>query len=271
MTHVYSLGAWPGSRGTIADRRGCRGAAITEQVVHCWARAHDWRVPKHFDQSWQIVGDHHRDDPDHPFEPYGITVGHGLEWSRLVLQVRAALEGAAPDWMLDSAEALFDRATSDGWHADDAEGFVYTTDRGGTPVVRDRMHWVLAEAICAASALHRATGKQAYDPYYRTFWDHAREHWVGSNGSWQHQLDAQLRPSETVWSGRPDLYHSVHAVLRLQAGCRANGRRRRGPLSDSRRALRRGSRPPAPRSRPPASPPPPLRPPRPPRGPCGRP
>ena len=33
------------------------------------------------------------------------------------------------------------------------------------------------------------------------------------NGSWQHQLDADLQPADSVWPGRPDLYHSLHAVL----------------------------------------------------------
>ncbi len=49
---------------------------------------------------------------------------------------------------------------------------------GRHPVVRDRMHWVLAEGICAAAALHDATGDPAYDEHYRTWWDHAATHWV---------------------------------------------------------------------------------------------
>ena len=37
-----------------------------------------------------------------------------------------------------------------------------------SPVVRQRMHWVLAEAICAAAALHKATGDAGYESCYRT-------------------------------------------------------------------------------------------------------
>ena len=33
---------------------------------------------------------------------------------------------------------------------------VYTVDFEGTPVVRERMHWVVCEAIGAAASLHRA-------------------------------------------------------------------------------------------------------------------
>lgn len=191
-----------------------RALGITEIVVDTWARANDWRVPEHFDAGWQPLPDHHREQPDHPFEPFGATVGHGIEWSRLVLELRTALGARAPDWMLPAACSLYARAVSDGWAADGHDGFVYTSDWDGTPVVRDRMHWVVCEAICAASALHEATADPAYDRDYRTWWEHAVTHFVDPvNGSWQHQLTPDLTPTDTVWSGRPDLYHSVHATV----------------------------------------------------------
>lgn len=190
-----------------------RALEITTRVVE-WTAQNDWRVPEHFDSSWEPMPEHHRDHPDHPFEPFGATVGHGLEWARLVVTARAVLGDAAPDWMLPAAEALFARAVDDGWAVDGHDGFVYTTDWAGTPVVRERMHWVLAEAISAAAALHDATGDPAYDERYRAWCDHAVTHWVDAdNGSWAHQLTPDLAPSETVWTGRPDLYHSLHAVL----------------------------------------------------------
>ncbi|MBO9522694.1 MAG: AGE family epimerase/isomerase [Nocardioidaceae bacterium] len=190
-----------------------RARTITEQVV-AWARAFDWRVPEHFDPAWHPLPDHHRDQPDHPFEPYGATVGHGLEWSRLVLTLRATLGPDAPDRLLPAARSLFDRAATDGWHADGEDGFVYTTDWDGRPVVRTRMHWVVCEALCAAAALHRVTGEPAYDEQYRAWWAHAVAHWIDpANGSWQHQLTPALEPTDTVWPGRPDLYHAVHAEL----------------------------------------------------------
>jgi mannose/cellobiose epimerase-like protein (N-acyl-D-glucosamine 2-epimerase family) len=191
-----------------------RALAITTTVVDEWARTNQWRVPEHFDPDWQPLLDHHRDHPDHPFEPYGATVGHGLEWSRLVLDVRAALGQEAPDWMLPAATSLFARAVADGWAVDGHDGFVYTTDWDGTPVVRERMHWVLCEAICAAAALHEATGDPAYDERYQVWWGHAVDRWIDpANGSWQHQLTPELNPSDSVWPGRPDLYHCLHASL----------------------------------------------------------
>ncbi|MGB3592606.1 MAG: AGE family epimerase/isomerase, partial [Ornithinimicrobium sp.] len=90
---------------------------------------------------------------------------------------------------------------------------VYTTDWSGAPVVRQRMHWVLAEAISAAAALHTATGEDRYEQWYRTWWDYAVRYLVADDGSWRHELDSQNRPAGTVWPGRPDLYHSLHAVM----------------------------------------------------------
>lgn len=206
-----SLAAADATGDPAFTRNALRIAGI---VVDDWARANDWRVPEHFDVDWQPLPDHHRDEPDHPFEPFGATVGHGLEWSRLVLTLRASLGSAAPRWMLPAARSLFSRAVTDGWSVDGHDGFVYTTDWAGVPVVRMRMHWVLCEAICAAAALHDATGDPAYDEQYRTWWDHAVAHWLDPvNGSWQHQLTPALEPADSVWPGRPDLYHSLHAVL----------------------------------------------------------
>jgi len=189
-----------------------RAHRITTTVLG-WAAGNQWRIPEHYDDQWRPLPDHHNEQPDHAFEPFGATVGHGLEWARLALQVAAALGAAAPASLLEGARRLFARAVADGWAADGADGFVYTTDWDGKPVVHQRMHWVLAEAVCAAAALHRVTGESDYDDWYRTWWDFAATHLIASDGSWRHELDAQNAPAATVWPGRPDIYHSLHATL----------------------------------------------------------
>ncbi|MDP9417300.1 MAG: AGE family epimerase/isomerase, partial [Actinomycetota bacterium] len=190
-----------------------RALRIAEHLIHGAARTNRWRLPEHFDESWQVVWDYNTDQRGHAFRPYGSTVGHWLEWSRLLLHLDAALP-AGPAWLVEDARALFDTAVEVGWGADGCPGFVYTVDWEDQPVVRERMHWVLAEGIAAAAALARRTGEERYERWYRTWWDSAEARFLDRrHGSWHHELDPSGRPSATVWSGKPDVYHAYQATL----------------------------------------------------------
>jgi sulfoquinovose isomerase len=190
-----------------------RALGIAHRVALEFAQPHSWRIPEHFTSGWDPQLEHNRDRPDDQFQPYGATVGHGLEWSRLLLHLEASLADA-PDWLLPAAEALFDRAVVDGWAVDGADGFIYTTDWDGTPVVRDRMHWVVAEAIAAAAALRIRTGDDRYSDLAASWWAYAERYLIDRTyGSWHHQLDATNHVIETVWPGKPDLYHAVQAMV----------------------------------------------------------
>ncbi len=135
---------------------------IVTQAVHHLAPAHHGRIPEHLDLEWRPLLDYNRCVPATRSRPFGSTIGHSFEWARLTVQLRASLGAAAPDWVVPDAVALFSTALADGWALDGADGFVYTVDWDGRPVVRERMHWVAAEAIAAAAALHEATGDDAY-------------------------------------------------------------------------------------------------------------
>lgn len=101
-----------------------------------------------------------------------------------------------------------------GWAADGAPGFVYTVDWERRPVVRSRMHWVHAEAIAAAAALHRRAGDAADAGWQATFEDFVAAYVVDrAGGSWHHELDADNAPGSTVWHGKPDVYHAYQALL----------------------------------------------------------
>jgi sulfoquinovose isomerase len=190
-----------------------RALGVARRVALEFAEPHSWRIPEHFNSAWEPQLEHNRDRPDDQFQPYGATVGHGLEWSRLLLHLGASL-AEPPSWLLPAAEALFDRAVTDGWAVDGADGFVYTTDWDGTPVVRDRLHWVLAEAIAAAAALRARTGNDRYANLAATWWAYAeRSLFDRTYGSWHHQLDADNQVIDTVWPGKPDLYHAVQATV----------------------------------------------------------
>jgi mannose/cellobiose epimerase-like protein (N-acyl-D-glucosamine 2-epimerase family) len=191
-----------------------RALHICDRVANEFAAPNDWRIPEHFDEAWNPLPEFNNDRVDDQFKPYGATPGHGLEWSRLILNTEAALGSDAPDWMLPAAEALFAQAVADGWAPDGADGFVYTTDWDGEPVVRDRMHWVVAEGAAAAASLYRRTGNELYAELARGWWLYINDYIIDhERGSWHHQLDEFNRPINTVWPGKPDLYHAVQATL----------------------------------------------------------
>lgn len=216
--NMHTVEAYLAAADVTGDRAWLdRAARITERVVHGFAAGNSWRIPEHFDEQWRPLLEYNADAPAHPFRPYGATIGHWMEWARLTLHVRAALaatDGATPEWMLDAAVALFDAGVREGWSVDGGRGFVYTVDWAGRPVVRERMHWVLCEAIGAAATLYLATGDSRFDDWYRTWWDHAAERYLDlAGGSWWHELDAAEHVSRTVWAGKPDLYHALQATL----------------------------------------------------------
>ena len=189
-----------------------RALRTAERVVHREARAHGWRVVEHFDADWRALPEYNADRPRDPFRPYGITPGHGLEWARLLVHLRAALPDP-PAWLLEAARGLFDRALGDGWR-EPPGGIVYTTDLAGAPVARDRFHWVVAEAIAAAAVLHAATGEEAFRDRHARLLAFARERFADpARGSWHHELDEELRPAARTWQGRPDVYHAFQALL----------------------------------------------------------
>jgi sulfoquinovose isomerase len=191
-----------------------RALRVLERVVHGEARSRDWRLPEHFDASWAVLPEYNADRPSDPFRPYGITVGHQLEWSRLALHARAALGPDAPGWLLADAGPLYAAAVARGWRADGHDGFVYTLDWSDRPVVAARMHWVLAEAIAAAAVLARVTGEARYDDDRRRWEEHADAVFRDdATGSWHHELTPDGQVGTTTWSGKPDAYHVAQALL----------------------------------------------------------
>lgn len=191
-----------------------RALGIAETLIHEVAAAYDWRLPEHFTADWEPIAEYNREHPEHPFRPYGATVGHWLEWARLLLYLEASLGSGAPDWLLPDARNLFESALRRGWNVDGHPGFVYTLDWQDRPGVRARMHWVIAEAIQAAATLHRRTLDDHYEGWYSKFWDYAvARHVDRGGGSWLHELTPEGEPAGTVWPGKPDAYHAYHAAL----------------------------------------------------------
>lgn len=193
-----------------------RAGRIIDQVL-IWASGNSWRIPEHFLKGWEPDLECNKEKPDDQFKPYGATPGHGIEWARLITQwalstYKEKREGA--EKYIEAAESLYNRAVADAWNADGAPGIVYTTDWNGKPVVHDRMHWTLAEAINTSSVLYHVTGKQKYADDYEQFMKYLDEKVADhETGSWFHQLDENNCVIGTVWPGKSDIYHALQATL----------------------------------------------------------
>ena len=192
-----------------------RAGRIIDHVIG-WAKENSWRIPEHFTKDWKPDLMLNKDKPDDPFKPFGATPGHGIEWARLILQWTGSTYGDddKAEAYIDAAEQLYDRALKDGWAADGEPGLCYTTDCDGKPVVHDRMHWTLAEAINTSAVLYRVKGSGRYAEDYAMFMKYLDDTVIDhKNGSWFHQLDRHNHVIGTVWPGKSDLYHAVQATL----------------------------------------------------------
>ena len=192
-----------------------RAGRIIDHVVK-WAGGNGWRIPEHFDDNWNLLLEYNADKKDDQFKPYGATPGHGIEWARLITQWALSAFGAGDQSReyIDAACKLYDQAVADGWYSDGAPGIVYTTDWEGRPIVHDRMHWTLAEAINTSSILLKVTGNQKYADDYAAFLEYLDQYVVDHQlGSWFHQLDRNNHVIGTVWPGKSDIYHALQATL----------------------------------------------------------
>ena len=188
------------------------------------AERYDGRVPEHYDQDWNPLLNFNIEAPNMPHYPYGFVIGHGMELARLGTQMRGAIRdlGAEePDYLLSGAVQIFDRARADGWRRGGKPGFLYTVDFQGNPVLTDRLQWVVSEAITATVALRRAVlddgGRmgevELYDHSYRTWVDYLNDYMMLEPGVFARILDEDSEPQEGTITTRPDIYHTIQALL----------------------------------------------------------
>lgn len=201
-----------------------RAQSIADRLVNGHARANGWRIPEHYTADWQPVLDYNVDDVNHPFRPYGYTMGHSLEWARLLVHLREARRGAGLaelEWIMDASVNLFHRAVDDGWARIGADGFSYTVDASGAVVNPLHLGWVTCEAISAATVLAKATGEAVFAQLLERFWDYAARNLVDTDGgSWFAELDDENVPSFVIWPDKPDFYHPLQSILLFEAPLR---------------------------------------------------
>ena len=186
-----------------------RAERIAGLIIGRHAAERAYRVAEHFTADWNL-------DPDYRgsevFRPSGTTPGHSLEWTRLLLQLWT-LGDKRHAWMPEAAERLFSQAVGLGWD-DTHGGLFYTLDWDGRPAQRRKLWWPVAEGIGAAAFLCAHRPSDASESWYRRFWGHAARHVIDRPfGGWHPELTEDLRIGDTLFTGKPDLYHALQACL----------------------------------------------------------
>lgn len=221
---MHAAEAYLAAAEAIQDVEWIQRAGRMLEFAYHEASHYDWRVPEHHDENWRPLLDYNIDAPNTPHYPYGYVVGHGMELARLGVQLRAALreEGIRePAFLGPGSIELFERARKDGWRRNGKPGFLYTTDFDGVPVLSERLQWVLSEGICATVALRRAAlddgasmGEvEVYEHCYHSWIDYLNDYMMLEPGVIARQLSADNEPMEGTISARPDVYHTIQAVL----------------------------------------------------------
>jgi mannose/cellobiose epimerase-like protein (N-acyl-D-glucosamine 2-epimerase family) len=194
--------------GALAER----ASRIARLLIDGHARAHGWMLPEHYDPAWQPQLGYNSDRLDDPYRPYGVTIGHMFEWSRLLLSTWIAT-GENDGWMREAAGALFEHAVDVGWDGEH-RGLSYTVDFDGSPANPDHYCWPIAEGIGASAFLLQLTGDALYESWYRKFWDFAGSHLIDhTRGGWYPELDPTNRRKLGPWYGKPDVYHVLQSCL----------------------------------------------------------
>ena len=215
--NMHTVEAFLAISDVTGDNKYCqRAGRIINHVIE-WAKNNQWRIPEHFTKEWVADLEYNREKPDDQFKPFGAIPGHGMEWARLIVQWALSFYKNNEEkisYYVKVSENLYDRSMKDAWNVDGALGMIYTTDWNGKPIVRDRMHWTLAEAINSSAVLFHITKKEKYAKDYKGFLKYLDDCVLDHiHGSWYHQLDCHNNLAETIWPGKPDLYHAVQSTL----------------------------------------------------------
>jgi len=215
--NMHTVEAFLAVADAVSDEKyRVRAGRIIDRVIG-WAKNNSYRIPEHFTSDWEPDLECNKDNPADQFKPYGATPGHGIEWARLITQWATSTFDADSDELksyIKEAANLYNTAIKDAWNREGKPGIAYTTDWSGVPVVKDRMHWTLAEAINTSAVLYNVTSDEKYSDDYAAYMEYLDEFVHDKvNGSWFHQLDENNNVIGTVWPGKSDLYHAFQSTL----------------------------------------------------------
>jgi mannose/cellobiose epimerase-like protein (N-acyl-D-glucosamine 2-epimerase family) len=186
-----------------------RAERIIDFFVGIIAPSEHWRIPEHYDESWQIDRAY---EGNQMFRPWGTTPGHSFEFGRLLLQFNE-LNATPKINLLESAQKLVQTALCDAWDKTSG-GVYYTLNFDGLPAIRNRYWWPVTEAIGVIAAFLKVQPNQDYLDWYRLLWDTAARHFIDhERGGWYPEVDSPGAATPIQFVGKPDLYHSLQAAL----------------------------------------------------------
>jgi len=204
-----------------------RALQLADNITRRQAAKAGHLVWEHYDRDWKIDWDYNRDNPKHLFRPWGFQPGHQTEWAKLLLilhrhRTAAPLAHLDTDWLVPTAQSLFDVAVSRAWDNKNG-GLCYGFAPDGGICDDDKYFWVQAESLAAAALLAVATGNAQYWQWYDRLWAYSWTHMVDHQyGAWYRILtvDNQAYSDEKSPAGKTD-YHTMGAcyeVLHLLRG-----------------------------------------------------
>ena len=186
-----------------------RAGRILNFFMRHKARENAWRLPEHYDASWNVDKGY---SGNPMFRPAGTTPGHSFELGRLMLHWWD-LAGRPEDDTPQVARAVIEQALNDGWDKQRG-GIVYTLDFDGKPAIRSRYWWPVTEAIGSLAALIKLERRPEDEVWYRRLWTFAEAHFVDvAAGGWFPEIGDDGKPERTQFNGKPDIYHSIQATL----------------------------------------------------------
>jgi len=196
-----------------------RALHLAEHMTRRQAAKANGLVWEHYDKNWNIDWDYHRDNPKHLFRPWGFQPGHQTEWAKLLLILhrhRTTLSSVDTDWLVLTAQSLFDTAVSRAWDHEHG-GLCYGFAPDGSICDDDKYFWVQAESLAAAALLADATGKTQYWDWYDRLWDYSWQYMIDHQyGGWYRILTADNRKysDEKSPAGKTD-YHTMGACYEV--------------------------------------------------------
>ncbi|WP_418282880.1 AGE family epimerase/isomerase [Halorubrum sp. DTA98] len=220
--------------GMYLDRARHLARAITVDL----ASETDGLLWEHYTADWDHDFEYNADEPRHQFRPPGYQPGHHVEWAKFLALLdryddatvgvdapgdehgSATADEDAPEggWYARATE-LFDAAIEHGWTEN---GFVYTHDETGVPIVADQYGWALAEALGASAALaERAAARDDADEAGRLReWNRrltvCTDLFRGPAGFWYEKRFAAADGGDLVAPGPPGVepdYHPASAYF----------------------------------------------------------